>query len=121
MMLQVAALPEVMRPLTVSLYPFMFQVIAPVANPIITTLPLPKPLGITSLLPPRNVLFPVLLLALRVVVPLQSLPELVRQTVAWTATGEHKLKLYGPDNFAPMAPLRPPLPHRVVSPMSVQG
>src|SRR5215204_2490264 len=120
-MVHVAPLPRVESPLIVSLKPLRFQLIVPVVKPSMMTLPLPNPLGMTSLAPLAKMLAPVLLLAWMMVVPVQSLAGLASATVPLTVAREPKAKLNGPDIRDCRAPAIPPLPPMVVSPISVHG
>src|SRR5690242_951504 len=123
-MIHCAGLFECDNPLIVSLKPFKFHWMVPalvsLEPPTITTLPLPNPFGIHSLVPLRKILAA----ATRpfiVVVPVQSLDGLDKQTVPVTVAGEHKPRLKGPEILPEIRPPDPPLPPSVVSPINVHG
>src|SRR5436190_15511671 len=118
-MKQEDAVPMVERPLTVSLKPFRFQVIVPVLKPCINTFPLPRPLGMTSLLLEVRLLAPLLLRAVIVVSPVQELLLLASMVSPFTVDNAHKVSLKGPEIGPRMPP--PPWPPSSASPIRTKG
>src|SRR5882672_5712654 len=120
-MKQFGPVPEVERPLIVSLNPFRFQETAPTLPALIITFPLPNPFGIISLAPLMKMLAPELfkVRAWMVVFPVQSLFGLEMEMLPLTVPAEQRFKLNPPVILPAMPPLRPPLPPMVVSPISV--
>src|SRR5581483_5296634 len=83
------------------------------------TFPLPKPLGITSLLLNVRVLIPELFRAVRSVSPLQELFVFTKHVSPLTVVDAPKVSLNGPEIGPTIAPL--PCPPISESPINVMG